>query len=69
MFVYHHPAVRSDPMDVDFGVEVLREFVSADDVAPRSEFEHDLPLGATGLAVLLRGRDFSERIHLRRSRA
>jgi len=26
VFLYHHPARRSDPMDVYFGVEVLREF-------------------------------------------
>jgi effector-binding domain-containing protein len=26
IFVYHHPARRGDPMDVDFGVEVVREF-------------------------------------------
>jgi effector-binding domain-containing protein len=26
VFVYHHPAKRNDPMDVDFGVEVAQPF-------------------------------------------
>jgi effector-binding domain-containing protein len=34
IFVYHHPARRDDPMDVDFGVEVVREFAPAGDVKP-----------------------------------
>ncbi len=29
IFLYHHPANRSDPMDVDFGVEVTRSFASS----------------------------------------
>lgn len=34
IFLYHHPARRSDPMDVDFGVEVVREFASSGEVTP-----------------------------------
>ena len=34
IFLYHHPARRSDPMDVDFGVEVVREFAPSGDVRP-----------------------------------
>lgn len=34
VFLYHHPSRRSDPMDVDFGVEVVREFAPADEVRP-----------------------------------
>jgi effector-binding domain-containing protein len=26
LFLYHHPARRDDPMDVDFGVQVVRPF-------------------------------------------
>src|SRR5215510_1079049 len=32
IFLYHHPARRSDPMDVDFGVEVVREFAPSGEV-------------------------------------
>lgn len=32
IFVYHHPARRDDPMDVDFGVEVTRSFTPAGEV-------------------------------------
>jgi effector-binding domain-containing protein len=34
IFVYHHPDRRSDPMDVDFGVEVVREFAPSGEVKP-----------------------------------
>jgi len=34
IFLYHHPAQRSDPMDVDFGVEVVREFEPSGEVKP-----------------------------------
>src|SRR6476620_3413551 len=26
LFLYHHPARRDDPMDIDFGVQVARRF-------------------------------------------
>ena len=34
VFLYHHPARRTDPMDVDFGVEVVREFEPSGEVRP-----------------------------------
>jgi effector-binding domain-containing protein len=34
VFLYHHPARRPDAMDVDFGVEVVREFAPSGDVKP-----------------------------------
>jgi effector-binding domain-containing protein len=34
IFLYHHPARRGDPMDVDFGVEVVREFSPWGEVRP-----------------------------------
>lgn len=41
VFVYHHPARRDLPMDVDFGVEVVRRFEPAGEVVcvetPRGE--------------------------------
>lgn len=33
LFLYHHPARRTDPMDIDFGVEVVRAFSAADGVS------------------------------------
>ncbi len=32
IFLYHHPANRQLPMDVDFGVEVIREFEPSGEV-------------------------------------
>ena len=32
VFLYHHPARRDMPMDVDFGVEVVRDFESEGEV-------------------------------------
>ena len=34
VFLYQHPARRSDPMEVAFGVEVVREFAPSGEVAP-----------------------------------
>jgi predicted transcriptional regulator YdeE len=34
IFLYHHPARRNEPMDVDFGVEVVREFAASGEVGP-----------------------------------
>jgi hypothetical protein len=34
IFVYRHPDRRSDPMDVEFGVEVVREFAPSGQVRP-----------------------------------
>jgi len=33
IFLYHHPARRTDAMEVDFGVEVARDFEPAGEVA------------------------------------
>lgn len=33
LFLYHHPARREDPMDIDFGVQVPRRFASEGNVA------------------------------------
>jgi hypothetical protein len=32
VFLYHHPELRDQPMDVDFGVQVGRAFESAGEV-------------------------------------
>ena len=34
IFLYHHPARRGDPMEVDFGVEVVREFTPSGEIKP-----------------------------------
>jgi len=34
VFLYHHPARWGDPMDVDFGVQVVREFEPSGEVRP-----------------------------------
>jgi effector-binding domain-containing protein len=34
IFLYHHPARRNVPMDIDFGVEVVREFAPSGEVMP-----------------------------------
>jgi effector-binding domain-containing protein len=34
VFLYHHPAKRTDPMDIDFGVQVVRPFEATGDVVP-----------------------------------
>ena len=36
IFLYHHPARREDPMDVDFGVQVTRPFQPDGEVTFRS---------------------------------
>src|SRR6266568_3732541 len=46
VFLYHHPARRDLPMDVDFGVEVTRAFESAGEV-----YATETPAGMVGVAV------------------
>jgi effector-binding domain-containing protein len=46
VFLYHHPARRDQPMDVDFGVEVSRAFESAGEV-----FAAETPAGMVVVAV------------------
>src|SRR6266853_5172547 len=46
VFLYHHPARRDLPMDVDFGVEVVRTFESAGEVHAT-----ETPAGEAAVAV------------------
>jgi effector-binding domain-containing protein len=46
VFLYHHPARRDLPMDVDFGVEVTRAFQSAGEV-----YATETPAGMAAVAV------------------
>jgi effector-binding domain-containing protein len=34
VFLYHHPANRQDPMDIDFGVQVRRSFERSGEIVP-----------------------------------
>jgi effector-binding domain-containing protein len=46
VFLYHHPAQRDLPMDVDFGVEVTRTFESAGEV-----YATETPAGMAAVAL------------------
>lgn len=46
VFVYHHPADRISPMDVDFGVAVARGFEAEGDVRPV-----ETPAGEVAMAI------------------
>ena len=46
VFLYHHPARRDEPMDVDFGVEVSRAFEAAGEV-----YATETPAGMVAVAV------------------
>jgi len=46
VFLYHHPAARDLPMDVDFGVEVVRAFEPQGEVRPV-----ETPAGEAAVAV------------------
>lgn len=46
VFLYHHPARRDLPMDVDFGVEVIRDFEPSGEVRVV-----DTPAGEAAVAV------------------
>jgi effector-binding domain-containing protein len=46
IFLYHHPEHRSDPMDIDFGVEVARSFNPSGEVR-----ETNTPAGEAAIAV------------------
>jgi effector-binding domain-containing protein len=46
VFLYHHPASRDLPMDVDFGVEVVRAFEPEGEVRPV-----ETPAGEAAVAV------------------
>ena len=58
VFVYHHPASRDAPMDVDFGVEVIRTFEREGDVGPT-----ETPAGEVAMAVHIGGYDELRRTH------
>lgn len=58
VFVYHHPAGRDAPMDVDFGVEVTRTFEPAGDVSPA-----ETPAGEVAMAVHIGSYDQLHRTH------
>jgi effector-binding domain-containing protein len=46
IFIYHHPASRADPMNVDFGVEVTQSFSPSGEV-----YETTTPRGEAAVAV------------------
>jgi effector-binding domain-containing protein len=46
VFLYHHPARRTDPMDVDFGVEVAQSFIPSGEI-----YETNTPAGEAAVAV------------------
>lgn len=52
VFLYHHPARRSEPMDVDFGVEVARTFIPSGEI-----HETSTPAGEAAMAVHRGGYD------------
>ncbi|HJQ41147.1 MAG TPA: GyrI-like domain-containing protein [Thermoanaerobaculia bacterium] len=52
IFLYHHPARRTDPMDVDFGVEMTQSFTPSEEV-----FEATTPAGEAAIAVHRGGYD------------
>jgi len=52
IFLYHHPARRSEPMNVDFGVEVSRSFSPSGEV-----YETHTPGGEAAMAVHRGGYD------------
>lgn len=58
VFLYRHPARRDDPMDVAFGVEVVREFAPSGEVAPVTT-----PAGEVATATHLGPYDQLRRTH------
>jgi effector-binding domain-containing protein len=46
VFLYHHPASRQAPMDIDFGVEVTRSFTRSGEV-----FSTETPAGKVATAL------------------
>src|SRR5664280_40164 len=55
LFLYHHPARRDEPMDIDFGVQVARIFDSEGNVqcvqTPTGEVEKTVPVSYTHLTL------------------
>jgi effector-binding domain-containing protein len=58
IFLYHHPASRDQPMDVDFGVEIVRAFEREGDVAVA-----ETPAGEVATAVHVGPYDQMRRAH------
>jgi len=58
VFLYHHPASHHEPMDVDFGVEVTRDFEAAGDVRPT-----ETPAGEVAAAVHVGSYDLLKDAH------
>jgi len=58
IFLYHHPRSRDLPMDVDFGVEVIRTFEREGEVAPA-----ETPAGEVAIAVHVGAYDQLHRAH------
>lgn len=58
IFLYHHPASPADPVDVDFGVEVIRAFDQVGEVGPA-----ETPAGEVAQAVHVGGYDQLHRAH------
>lgn len=58
VFLYHHPARRDAPMQVDFGVEVTRSFAPAGEVHPT-----ETPGGEAASAVHIGGYDRLKETH------
>jgi effector-binding domain-containing protein len=58
VFLYHHPARRDQPMDIDFGVEVSRGFETAGEVYARES-----PAGQVAVAIHLGAYDRMKETH------
>jgi effector-binding domain-containing protein len=58
VFLYHHPARRDQPMDIDFGVEVSRGFETAGEV-----YATETPAGQAAVAVHVGAYDRMKETH------
>jgi effector-binding domain-containing protein len=58
VFLYHHPARRDQPMDIDFGVEVSRGFETAGEV-----YATETPAGMVAIAAHLGAYDRMKETH------
>lgn len=63
LFLYHHPARREDPMEVDFGVEVTRAFEPAGEVRPVHTPSAGQAASAVHVGDYARLRDTHDAIH------
>ena len=64
VFLYHHPARRDMPMDVDFGVEVVRAFEPEGEVRAVETPAGEAAVAVSGAAVL--GADVDGALRARR---